>query len=106
MPKPNKITEYAIKYLFIVEKKSVEDISKELKVSVNSVNKLVQTDQPITAPARTDKTKDLMIRQTSSKKNNSVSIMTEAASQLSDDFVKTTNSNPIDTSGHIFRPRG
>lgn len=97
----NKTKEYAIKYLLSL-KKSPEEIAKELKISV-SVVKSYQAEEK-TKPAKTDKTKDLMIRQTSAKKNNSVSIMTEGASQVGDEFVKNLGSSTKNTSSYIFRP--
>jgi hypothetical protein len=103
MSKLNKTKEYAIKYLSTYGKKSPEDIAKELKVSLEDVNSVLNT-QETTTPAKTDKTKNLMIRQTSVKKNNSVSIMTEAASQLSDEFVKNIDYSKK-TQSYIFRPK-
>jgi hypothetical protein len=103
MSKLNKTKEYAIKYLSTYGKKSPEDIAKELKVSLEDVNAVLDTEQT-TTPAKTDKTKNLMIRQTSVKKNNSVSIMTEAASQLSDEFIKNIDHSKR-TQNYIFRPK-
>ena len=103
MPKVSKTKEYAIKYLATTEKKSSEEISAELKIPLADVEKIL-SEKPKTAKAKTDKTKNLMIRQTSAKKMNTVSIMTEAAAQLSDEFVKNMNTRP-DSSKHIYRPR-
>jgi hypothetical protein len=97
----NKTKEYAIKYLLSV-KTPIEDIAKELKISVEAVKSYSQPEN--SQPAKTDKTKDLMIRQTSAKKSNSVSIMTEAASQVSDSFIKNLESPTKNTSGYIFKP--
>ena len=102
MARLNKTKEYAIKYLSLHAQKSPEEIAKELKVSLDDVKKVLKPSQ--TAPAKTDKTKDLMIRQTSAKKMNTVSIMTEAAAQLSDEFVKTMDTNKR-TQNYIFRPK-
>lgn len=102
MAKLNKTKEYAIKYLASYAKKSPEDIAKELNVSVSDVKKVLKTSP--TAPAKTDKTKDLMIRQTSAKKTNTVSIMTEAAAQLSDEFIKNMDTSKK-TQNYIFRPK-
>lgn len=96
-----KTKEYAIKYL-LSQKIPVEDIAKELKVSIKTVQSYVTSEK--TQPSKTDKTKDLMIRQTSAKKSNSVSIMTEAASQVSDNFVKNIESPTKNTSSYIFKP--
>ena len=99
-----KTKEYAIKYLHQYAKKTVEEISAELKVSVSEVKKILDTKK--TAKSKTDKTKDLMIRQTSAKKMNTVSIMTESAAQLSDEFIKTMDQKNTDrTSKYIYRPK-
>lgn len=103
MAKISKEKEYAIKYL-LSQGKSVEDVANELTVKANQVEKFVEKQETV-APAKTDKTKDLMIRQTSSKKTNSVSIMTQAASQVGDEFYKSQPAQTRDTSGHIFKPR-
>lgn len=106
MARLSKETEYAIKYLLESQKMDPKDIAKELGIKITTVNKFLPKEETKTAPAKTDKTKDLMIRQTSAKKNNTVSIMTEAASQLSDEFMKTVNSEQAKrTQGYIFRPK-
>jgi hypothetical protein len=104
MAKLSKNNEYAIKYL-INQGHNVEHIVKELGVTKSQVEKIITTTQTKTTPAKTDKTKDLMIRQTSAKKINSVSIMTESASQLGDEFIKNINTNGRNTEGYIFRPK-
>lgn len=101
MAKLSKTKEYAIRYLLDI-KKTPAEISKELKISIEDVNDVVGEKS---APAKTDKTKDLMIRQTSVKKSNSVSIMTEAAAQLSDEFVKSMNNQQLKSQNYIFRPK-
>jgi putative lipase involved disintegration of autophagic bodies len=103
MAKLSKEKEYAIKYLLSTGK-SAEEIAQELEVKPNQVAKFVVKEE-LVAPAKIDKTKDLMIRQTSAKKNNSVSIMTQAASQVGDEFYKSQSAQTRDTSGHIFKPR-
>ena len=100
-----KTKEYAIKYLHQYAKKSIQEIAEELKISQSEVKKIVGADNNKISKSKTDKTKDLMIRQTSAKKNNSVSIMTESASQLSDEFIKNMNNKSSKNSDHIFRPR-
>lgn len=99
-----KIKEYAIKYLSETKKMKPEEIASELKIDINIITKLISNK--ITSVAKTDKTKDLMIRQTSAKKQNTVSIMTESAAQLNDEFVKSMNSGSIDTTRYIFKPKG
>ena len=100
----SKTKEYAIRYLASQNKENAE-IAKELKISLDTVNSVLAKESNKISPAKTDKTKNLMIRQTSAKKNNSVSIMTEAAAQLGDEFLKNMNNTVRDTSKHIFRPR-
>lgn len=102
MAKLNKTKEYAIKYLATYGKQSPEQIAKELKISLTDVNRVLESKP--TAPAKTDKTKDLMIRQTSAKKMNTVSIMTEAAAQLSDEFVRNMDKHKKNEN-YIFRPK-
>jgi orotate phosphoribosyltransferase-like protein len=102
MSKLNKTKEYAIKYL-LSQSMSSEDIAKELNISVELVN-TYKTEEK-TKPAKTDKTKDLMIRQTAAKKNNSVSIMTEPASQLGDTFLQNMAPPTKKTDSYIFRPK-
>jgi IS30 family transposase len=106
MPKLSKANEYAIQYLHS-QKFSNEAIATELSLPLSTVEKcLSQTEnnKPKTSPAKTNKTKDLMIRQTSAKKINSVSIMTESASQVSDDFIKSMSVAKNKHDGHIYRP--
>lgn len=103
MPKLSKDKEYAIKYLLETKKMTPKEVSTELGINLTTVNKFVNKEK--VSPAKTDKTKDLMIRQTSAKKNNTVSIMTESASQLCDEFIKTVPNNTKRTDGYIFRPK-
>lgn len=105
MAKITKTKEYAIRYLFNYAKKTPEDIAAELKIPLKNVQDIIGTKTKI-SKTKTDKTKELMIRQTSAKKNNNVSIMTEAAAQLSDEFVKNMDSkNKERTAKYIYRPR-
>lgn len=106
MAKLSKSSQYAIKYLH-ENNKTPELIAEELGLSVSQVEKfLASLDQQNqkTAPTKTDKTKDLMIRQTSAKKMNSVSIMTESASQVGDEFIKNMGNHQRNTDSYIFRP--
>jgi hypothetical protein len=106
MPRLSKTTEYAIKYLYD-QNKSVSDIATELKVSLAQVESVIAKAGKTkkTSKAKKDHTKDLMIRQTSAKKNNTVSIMTESAAQLSDEFIKNMDAHKQRTQSYIFRPR-
>lgn len=101
MAKLSKTKEYAVKYLHS-QNKSVEEIAAELKVPLKTVKELCK---PPKVEKPKDKTKDLMIRQTAGKKMNSVSIMTEAAAQLGDEFMKGVDAIRKRTESFIFRPR-
>jgi cytochrome c553 len=87
-----------------------ENIAKEVGLTPKQVKTEISKIQPktpeIIGESKTDKTKNLMIRQTSAKKINSVSIMTEAAAQLSDEFVKSIPAHNKSQDSYIFRPRG
>lgn len=102
MAKISKTKEYAIKYLSDYGKKSPEEISNELKLPLAEVTKVLGDSQP--KPKSKDKTADLMIRHTSGKKNNTVSIMTESAAQLSDEFIKNMNTKKTNVN-YIHRPK-
>jgi hypothetical protein len=108
-----KSDKYAIEFLYN-QKKEAKDIAKELGCLITHVNKVIahlvtnntnnsnNTEQTI-GETKTDKTKNLMIRQTSAKKSNTVSIMTEGAAQLSDEFIKTIPSETKNTDNYIYR---
>lgn len=102
----NKSQKYAIQFLNN-QNKSVEDIANELGLTKSQVKRFVSSlslsDNKTTEAKQTDKTKNLMIRQTSVKKNNGVSIMTEGAAQLSDEFVKSIPHTKKNTDSYIFR---
>jgi predicted transcriptional regulator len=89
---------------------SISDIATELKLTESQVkrviNKLPKPEPVVEKPKEEDKPKkqNFMIRHTAGKKNNSVSIMTETASQVSDEFVKKANVKAPDTSKFIFKP--
>jgi hypothetical protein len=102
MAKISNTKKYAILYLHESQKKSVEDISKELKITKAVVNSVIEPTKTI---EKEDKTKNVMIRQTAGKKSNTVSIMTHAASQISDEHIKNMSNTTPDTSSFIFRPR-
>lgn len=107
----NKITKkdkYAIRFLHS-EGKTDEYIAKDLDLDLKQVQRfisknIVEPTQTIPdTPVKVDKTKNLMIRHTSDKKNNTVSIMTQGASQVGDDFYKSLNSSPKNTDSYIHR---
>jgi predicted transcriptional regulator len=110
----NKITKkdkYAMEFLHNKGLSNL-DIAKELELDIKQVKRFLsqvtKTETEDKKPEskeeeKVDKTKNLMIRQTSSKKNNSVSIMTQGASQIGDEFYKNINSSPKNTDNYIYR---
>lgn len=111
----NKITKkdkYAIQFLY--ENGSTEEsICKELDLDIKQVKRFISknlkaktveaVEENKAEEQKDDKTKNLMIRQTASKKNNSVSIMTQGASQIGDEFYKALQSSPKNTDSYIYR---
>lgn len=100
----NKNNEYAILYLHKIQKMDAATIAKELKISQKTVDQILATQTSEDQPKKS-KVKDLMIRQTASKSTNSVAIMTQGASQQSDEAVKNSESVQKNLP-HIFRPNG
>jgi ribosome-binding protein aMBF1 (putative translation factor) len=102
--KITKETEYAIKYLSNTMQMSNKDISNELGISVSSVNKIIEAE-PKPKSNTKSKSHDLMIRHTSAKKMNNVSIMTEAASQYNDEIKsQRPKTKPFKDCIHQSRP--
>lgn len=97
---------YAIEFLYS-KKKTVEEIAKELDVPLTQVKKIVgslaKSSNDKVAETKKDNTKELMIRQTSAKKNNSVAIMTQSAAQLADEFAKNMPTVTKNTDHYIYR---
>ena len=108
MAKLSKTKQYAITHLYH-KNIDAKKIASELKIPIADVNQFIKTikseDSETTAPAKKDKTKSLMIRQTSGKKSNTVSIMTEAASQVLDEAYKAMQPNTKTSETYIFKPR-
>lgn len=104
----SKSDRYAIEFLYS-QQKTEKDIAKELGCTIAQVKRVVnelsspKADNKPISETKTDKTKNLMIRQTSAKKNNSVSIMTEGAAQLADEFIKNLPTNSKNTDSYIYR---
>lgn len=105
--KLNKNDKYAIEFLHN-KNMSTNDIAKETGFSVSQVTKIINSLQPPqtqinpTVAEAKDKTKNLIIRQTSAGKKGGVAIMTEGAAQLGDELSKTSSTNSrLDK--HIFR---
>jgi len=110
MPRISKIETYAILWLNN-QGLDIAEISKELKIAEKSVistlekNNNTNIDKIKTGSRpskKNDDKKSLMINETSIKKNKSVSIMTEAASQKNDEVVK--NMRNENSNNNIFRP--
>lgn len=110
MNKLTKKDKYAIEFLH-TKGSSEADIAKELNLEVSQVKRFInkhivstQTKEETTEESKkVDKTKNLMIRHTSDKKNNTVSIMTQGASQVGDEFYKNLNSSAKNTDNYIYR---
>jgi hypothetical protein len=105
--KKNKTIQYAVQYLFDIKKQDIKNIALELKISENEVEGIINKNNlDNTKNKKTvSKSQSLMIRHTSNKKTNNVSIMTEAASQLNDELKKKINNNSSrNTQKSIFRP--
>lgn len=98
MAKSTKVIEYAIKYLRELSKMNDSQIAEELKITEEEILKF--------PPVKISRSKNLMINETISKKQKTVSIMTEAASQLNDELVKKIKNNTTTkpTNDCIFRP--
>lgn len=110
MNKLTKKDKYAIQFLH--QQGSTDDyIAKDLGLEINQVKRFISKNlkttnkqsSPEPEKPKTDKTKNLMIRQTSDKKTNTVSIMTQGASQIGDEFYKSVNSSPKNTDSYIYR---
>lgn len=102
--KKTKEVEYAVKYLYDIMKMKPKQIALELGVAEAIVEGIInhQADPKSTTKS---KSQNLMIRHTSDKKKNNVSIMTEAASQLNDEFKKNSTTKPSKRfNDSIYRP--
>ena len=102
-----KSDKYAIEFLHN-QKKEAKYIAKELGCLITKVNEVISNlatnnTEQIVEEKKTDKTKNLMIRQTSAKKSNTVTIMTEGVAQLSDEFIKTIPPETKNTDNYIHR---
>lgn len=104
--KKRKETEYAVKYLNETGNMSVKEIALELGIAEAVVEGIVNA-QPEPKPRKQSKSQNLMIRHTSNKKTNNVSIMTEAASQLNDELKKVAHrTSSRKSKNSIFKPNG
>lgn len=114
MSKANKAQQYAIQWLDS-KNHSVSEISKELNISEEAVTKVLEKNKPVnnqedvniktaSSSASKGKSKNLMINQTSIKKNNSVMVMTPEASMHNDEARKNTTNRAKLNESIIFRP--
>lgn len=78
--KISNTTKYAVYHLLDVGK-DADSISKELKITKKQVETIAGSRS---VTPKQSEVKDLMVNQTSNKKTNTVSIMTEAASMVID----------------------
>jgi hypothetical protein len=98
------------------QKKDVNEISKELKISTEKVEKIIEKNnstnagyEPKVASEKTSKNatnKSLMINTTSGKNIKNVSIMTQAASTVFDEQKKKYSKKDNLNKNNIFRPNG
>lgn len=115
MPRLNKIEVYAIRWLSS-QGKDVKDISLELKIGEKQVQNILEKNHKTTDKELNIKNgsetvtnqpsvSSLMIKKTANKQNNSVSVMTKEASELSD-ANRQKNNTSISKSfkNAIYRP--
>lgn len=114
MARATKTQQYAVLWLNSTNV-DIQSIAKELGMEIKQVQRILEksqntnqsnnsintASQPVTRPT----SKDLMIRHTSGKRNNSVAIMTKEASEINDQAKKQNQTHP-NTHKNIFRPNG
>lgn len=100
---------YAISWLSSQGKSAVQ-IAEELDLTEEQVTKFIEKhsitknkELPIKSSS-TKSSKDLMIRHTRDKKNNSVAIMTGEASSVNDEMRKKNFNRTDKNIEHIFKP--
>lgn len=101
----NKSQIYAILYLKDVNKLQIENISQELGISQERLQSFLDTDYAQYTKVKKLTSKDLMITETASKKNNSVAIMTKEASEMNDETKKNRPPSNRDQNPNIYRIR-
>jgi hypothetical protein len=115
MARTSKAHEYAI-YWLNSQGLTADSIATELGLTDKQVAKALEKNNNVnetnniktnSSPVNSSKvsSKDLMIRHTSAKKNNSVAIMTKEASEVNDQAKKTNQAHP-NLQKNIFRPNG
>jgi hypothetical protein len=108
----DRIDVYAV-YHLMDNGNDAKSISKELGIGLKLVKDVIsnrpepQNKSIQTTSAKTT-SKDMMIRETSAKRNKSVAIMTKEASQVNDSFRQTLNNNVAarTSKNAIYRPNG
>jgi len=101
LKKITQLHEYAIRWLNHTGLSNT-DISKQLNIDLESINRLIQLDTDA-AHTPKSKAKNLMITHTSGKKINSVAIMTQEASEICDAAKKAAPT--VNNNKGIFRPK-
>lgn len=101
----NKSQIYAILYLKDVNKLQIENISQELNISEDRLQNFFDTDYALYTKIKKPTSKDLMITETSAKKNNSVAIMTKEASEMNDETRSKRLNQARDPNPNIYRIR-
>lgn len=107
--KITKQLSYAIKWL-ASQNNSAEQIAEELKLTTDQVTKFLEKNglpktSELAVKSSSIQSKDLMIRHTRDKKNNSVAIMTKEASEVNDHLKKMIASDGTNrNSSCIYRP--
>ena len=104
----NKTQKYAIQWL-MHQNKSAAEIVKELKIPEKTVSNFMAKNTVATTEKTTNVTsapvnsKDLMIRHTSNKNNNTVAIMTKEASEVNDEAKKKATQTNTKYNRNIFK---
>lgn len=113
MTRLNQTQKYAI-YWLNSQGSDVSAIANELEVTEDSIVKCLEKNQQInndnaiktsSSAAGNVKNKNLMINETSVKKNKTVMIMTKEASMQNDELKKNQSSKSTKNSGAIFKPK-
>lgn len=113
MARLGKAQTYAIQWLHLKEKTPIE-IADELSLTIKQVNGVLEKSSTKdnsssikTAKSPTSRSHNLMIRETSGKKTNSVAIMTGEASMANDSLKNQApkSHQQAKTEQYIFRPK-
>lgn len=94
---------YAILYLKDVNNLQIENIASELNISLERLQNFFDKDYAQYTKVKKPTSKDLMIRETASKKANSVAIMTKEASELNDSNRDKISRRTSDSNPNIYR---